>query len=122
MRRAAVAVVAVVVAGVVGSAVALVASRLIEFQTFGFWGAVYGALAFLAALGITLAGLGGGVQRRLGRLVLALSAGLLSAGTWFYISWGISPLTVEGAWMWPLAVGSAILAVVAMVSALRPER
>jgi peptidoglycan/LPS O-acetylase OafA/YrhL len=87
----------------------------------GPWGVVYGTFAFLAAFGVTLARLGGPLQRRLGYLVLAFAAGLLSAGAGFLIvAERVPPLTSSGAWLWPLAVCPAVVAVVAVAGALRP--
>jgi hypothetical protein len=117
-RAASRVLVAGLVGALVGGAVALVFGRISDGLIAGAWQVIHGTLAFLAAFGITLALLGGRVQRRAGYLMVALAAGLLSAGTWFIIIlWGIPLLNWSGAWLWPLAVCSAVAAVVA---ALRP--
>ena len=114
--------IAALVAALVGFAVALLSSRLIEFRVLGPWGAVYGTLAFIAAFGVALAGLGGSAQKRLGSVVVAVATGLLSGGAWLWIAgWRVPPFTVEGAWLWPLALCSGIVAVVAVVRAIRPR-
>jgi hypothetical protein len=120
-RAASRIVVAGLVGALVGGAVALVTGHYFDHRLVGSWGVVYGTFAFLAAFGVTLARLGGPLQRRLGYLVLALAAGLLSVGAGFFIvAERVPPLTSSGAWLWPLAICPAVVAVVAVVAALRP--
>ncbi len=113
----------VVLAAAAGAAVGLAvaigsSSVLMEADVVGPWGTVYGILAFLAAFGITLATLARGLQRRLGILAVGISSGLLSAGAWFFIiGWAVPPTTLEGAWIWPLALISSVAAVAAVVRA-----
>lgn len=109
---------ALVVAAVVAVLVALVTSRVLELQWLGPWGLVYGGVAFVAAFGLTLIVLASGL-RRLGWSSLAVAAMLLSIGSWSWIvGWGVPPTTLEGLWMWPFAVGTLLLAVVAIVRSL----
>jgi hypothetical protein len=120
-RAASRVVVAGLVGALVGGAVALVTGHYLDHRLVGPWGVFSGTLAFLAAFGVTLARLSGPLQRRLGYLVLALAPGLLSAGVWlFIVAERVPPLTSSGAWLWPLAVCPAVVAVVAVVAALRP--
>lgn len=94
-----------------------------ENQLIEPWGVVVGVITCLAATGISLVVVGKRVQRRVGYAVVALAGGLLATGTWWFIDgWGVPPWTLEGAWMWPLAVVSTVVAIVALIRALRPTR
>lgn len=99
----------------VGLVIALTAGAILDLDSppVGFWGVLYGSLGGVATLGIALAILGPGRPlRRAGRLVAAAGFAVLAAGvTWWALAWGVpSPLSPEGAWMWPAAVGSAAIA------------
>lgn len=114
----------VTVSGLIGlgvaSAVALIVSRVIEFQVLGPWGVLYGTLAFIASFGIAMAVSG---RRRLGWGAVAIAAGALAAGAWWWVvAWDIAPFTLEGAWLWPLAMVSTFAAMAALRQVLRRRR
>jgi hypothetical protein len=111
---------AVLVAAPVGLAVALGAGLILDMQLLGTWGILYGVLAFIAAFGLTLIAIGRRHQRRIGMVALALSAAAVSAGAWFFvIGWGISLVSLEGAWLWPLAILSTVVALASLFKATR---
>ena len=57
------------------------------------------------------------------RSMLALVLLLVgAAATWWNIMWGISPASLEGAWLWPLAVVPLSLGVVVWRSAINARR
>jgi hypothetical protein len=76
-----------------------------------FWGLVVGSLVALAAVkGLLALRLG----PRASAVALAMAATMLgllglAVGSWI-VGWGVSPFTLEGAWMYPLAFGAFILA------------
>ena len=113
--------VAGLVALVIGATTAVITGRIFEQQLVGAWGAVYGTLAFFATFGLTLAILGRRRQRRLGALLLCVAAALLSLGAWWFVSWGTDLFSLEGAWLWPLAIAATVVAVGAFARALRSD-
>ena len=72
----------------------------------GFWGLVFAVPAGLTASAVTLAVVGGGSRmRQAGLYALATVLGLFGAiAAWWNILWGVPPASLEGAWLWPLAV------------------
>lgn len=75
----------------------------------GFWGVFYGSFGGIATLGLLLlvTNRPRARARNLGRWMAASTFGLFgSAVLWWATWWGVSPLTLEGAWMYPLALTS----------------
>lgn len=109
-----------------GGVVAVVADEVFYptdvSASIGFWGWVDGSVVGLTTLGVLLAAFSGSVALRRGGaillcLVLALAAWVLF---WFIFAWGvIPPWSLEGMWMWPLAVGSATGTILALRWAVR---
>ena len=80
----------------------------------GFWGVVYGSFAAAVAFGIALWVFNRSFSRpaSIGRWIAALTLGLFGLVVVLWIAmWGVPPLSLEGAWMYPLAAVSLIAAV-----------
>lgn len=115
-----------VVAGVVGLAV-MAAVNIPVYNSgqwpdhgreiLGFWGALFGLGTSLLTFVISRKKLrrAGGAEadysqiertrNAVGLLISALVAGLFGlVVTWWNAMWGIPPLSLEGAWLWPLAI------------------
>lgn len=110
---------ALAAAVVVGGAVAFWAGTALDGSgvrfELGSWAVLWGTVAALVAYG-----LGGG--GRVGRFVLAVMTTVVAAGAWWWIVvWRVPLLTLEGAWLYPLA-GLATLAAAAAIRALRHRR
>ena len=73
--------------------------------TFGPWARLWGGVALLIGVGI-------GARGTFGDVLLALVTGLLAVGTWWVIVvYRAPPWTLEGAWLYPLAIVSTVVAV-----------
>lgn len=107
---------AVFVGLVCGLAVALVMGVVLDGVPLGGpWGSIYGTLAVLVGSGATLFFGRRSSYRTWGASVMAVGTGALGIGVWVYISaFRVSPVTVEGVWMWALAVISTVFALVTL--------
>lgn len=108
--------VAMTVALSMGSALAVVLS--VDIHLAPAWVVLHSVLAASTTFGLALAALG--VGRRLGWAVLVVVFGLLAAGTWsFVLGYSVPVTSLEGAWMWPLALGTSVGAVLAGRAAIQ---
>lgn len=117
------AVVGFVVAGLVGIPRLVGPASLVSFlsNAFTFWGLVFGTVAAVVTAGVTFAILNRRDRKvsRWGRIVAAVALAVLAAGTWWWIVMWSAPLfTLEGLWLYPLAIASTAAA----VTLLRPRR
>lgn len=104
----------------VGIGVGILSSYLTAFRPVAPWGVVNGTLAAVAAAGITAMLSSRGAGRRLGAASLGLAAGVVALGAWWTITaWSVRLMTLEGAWIWPLALVSTVVAIAAVRSAVR---
>ena len=84
-------------------------------NAFTFFGIFFGSFAAVGTFGLTL--MVGNRRRRglaqLGRALMILTFGVLGLLTWWYIAmWGFfSPFTLEGMWIYPLALIPSALAI-----------
>lgn len=108
-RRRAGSMTRLVIASVVGLAVAAAVGVTTQTVFRSWWGWIYGGLALAGSFGLTLAITGPG--RRIGSALIAVAASILAAGAWWVIIGYQVPLaTLEGAWLWPLAIASTLAA------------
>lgn len=103
------AVVGLVVAGLVGIPRLAGPWNVSSFvsNALTFWGLVFGTFAALATAGVTFALLTRRDRKtaRWGRIVAGVVLAVFAAGTWWWIvMWGFSPFTLEGLWIYPLAI------------------
>jgi hypothetical protein len=73
----------------------------------GFWGLLYGSFAGVVSFGIALWLSSRRFSRawKVGRLIAATALGVFGLGVASWIlMWGVSPFSLEGAWIFPLAV------------------
>lgn len=78
-----------------------------------FWGGIFGGFAGLATTGLVFALLARRDRRasRWGRYLAALVLAVLSfATTMWIVMWGFTPFTLEGMWIYPLAILPAVAA------------
>lgn len=106
---------ALAVAGVLGAVAVVWAGTVFDgagrFE-FGTWASLWGGVAALTGLGL---GAGG----RLGRAVLASAMGVVALATWTWIAlWRVPIMTLEGAWLYPLAAVATAVAVLAARSSV----
>ncbi len=112
---------AAVIAAIVGLTVDAVANGLL-YAPFdirwppnitGFWGVVYGSFAAVITFGLTLWRLGRGRKHaRAGRVIAVVALGLFGlAAAWWIVMWRVPLASLEGAWMYPLAVVPLIAAI-----------
>ena len=72
---------------------------------FGTWAALWGVVAFLL-------GAAAGARGTVGLVVLSLVTGLLATATWWFVVMFRAPVwSLEGAWLYPLAIASTVVAV-----------
>lgn len=92
-------------------------------DVFGWWGTVDGALAgvivFLVVVARGRAKWARSVARWLLVTVLAVVAGLT---LWWNIAWRVTPWTLEGMWLWPMAVAALAATAFAVRAALNARR
>ncbi|MDP9405224.1 MAG: hypothetical protein M3O86_01260 [Actinomycetota bacterium] len=103
---------AVLVGLVVGTAVNMVAYL---GRPVGFWGTVWGVMVAIVTFGAVLTfSRQGAAARARGRAVAAGGLALIGLGTfWWMIIIGMPrPWTLEGLWLWPLAVGTLVAAAI----------
>lgn len=110
-------------AGLVAVAAAVAAGYVFDGAgrpALGFWAAVWGLVTFLvgSALGLLMRA-ERPAPRRLAKGTLGLTLGAVAYGAlWFAIS-GRTPLvSPEGAWLWPLGIGSLVGALWALRGAI----
>lgn len=101
----------VVAAALAGTTAAMVAGYVFDGAgrpAVGFWAVVWGSATFLTVGALCLLlGADRSAVRRLAKGVLALTLGAISYGVlWWAISTGTPPASLEGAWLWPLGIGS----------------
>lgn len=90
-------------------------------NAFTFWGLLFGGFAAVVAAGLTFAILNRNRRRVafVGRAVAGVALAVFAAATISLIAtWGFSPFTLEGMWIYPLAIATTIGAIVL----LRPRR
>lgn len=83
-------------------------------NAFSFWGFVVGAFAAVITATVTFAVLSrdSANPSRWARRFAGATFLLLAAGTWLWIAgWRVSPFTLEGLWIYPLASASTASAV-----------
>ena len=93
-------------------------------EYFGFWGVLFGFFAGAFAFGIALALLRREVtphaddepsqiepgRKKVGLLIAAIVAGLFGLlVTSFNATWGVPLTSLEGAWLWPLAIAPLVI-------------
>jgi uncharacterized membrane protein YcjF (UPF0283 family) len=125
----------VVVSLIVGVVVGLVVASLVGIprltgpasiaalisNAFTFWGLVMGAFAGAVGMGLVFAVLNRRDRNtsRWGRRLAGATLALFAAGTISWIAtWGFSPFSLEGLWIYPLAIMTTIGSVIL----LRPRR
>lgn len=105
----------------VGGVAALVAGLMFEpFELIGTWGVVDGIVVGTIAFLVVLAR-GRGWLALLGRWLLVLALAFVSWWTMFFAI-GTSPVSLEGAWLWPLALSCVSALAVAVRWAWRSSR
>jgi hypothetical protein len=90
-------------------------------NAFTFWGLLLGAFAGVTATGLTfgILNLRDRKASRWGRVIAGVTLGVFAAATiWWIGMWGFSPFSLEGLWIYPLA----IVTTVGSVILLRPRR
>lgn len=91
----------------------------------GFWGHFYGSFAGVVSFGIALwlSSLRFSRIWMVGRLIAAATLGVfgLAVASWI-LMWGVPPLTLEGVWLFPLAVIPLVMAAALIRSLRRPSR
>jgi Kef-type K+ transport system membrane component KefB len=90
-------------------------------NAFSFWGILFGGFAAVISAGMTYALLNrrDRTRSRWGRIVAGLALALLAAATVLWIvAWGFSPFTLEGMWIYPVEVTTAV----GWFLLLRPQR
>lgn len=104
--------VAVGAALAVGIVVALASSAVFELDTramIGLWGVVHGLAVTFLTLGLILALGGRRTTKRVGLGILAATLCLISLGVALYaIAFEVPLLSLEGLWMWPTVLVSAL--------------
>lgn len=120
--------VGVVVAGFIGSVTRVSgAANIGEFISngFTFWGYVFGVPAALAVAGLVFAMLNRGERKayRVGSVFAGIVLTVFAAATFWWIAmWGFpSPFTLEGWWVYTLAVAAATAAFL-LLRRRQPER
>lgn len=118
-------IVALVVAGFVGIPQLVGPANIGSFiaNSFTFWGLLFGAFAGVATAGVTFAILNRADRKtsRWGRLAAGITLALLAAGTWWWIvMWRASLFTLEGLWMYPLALAATLSSFI-LVRRRRPD-
>lgn len=104
---------AVLVGLVVGVAVAAAVNSVPWWDPFRFWGLFFGSFAGVATFGLALHRHERGATTRIaiGRWIAALTllvfGGLVAS---WIVMWDLSPFTLEGAWIYPLALLPLIVA------------
>jgi hypothetical protein len=90
-------------------------------NAFTFWGVLFGTFAALVGAGLVFALLSRREPRpsKWGRRISGLALGLLAVATiWWILLWGFSPWTLEGLWIYSLAVAASA----GSFALLRPRR
>jgi hypothetical protein len=84
-------------------------------NALSLWGVVFGGFAAVVTSGVTFAVLTRKDKKksRWGRMVAGIALALFASGTILNIAmWGVPPFTLVGAWMYPLAIVTAVGAIV----------
>ena len=110
------AIAGLVVAGLIGVPRLVGPATLDSFvsNAFTFWGVLVGSFVAVATAGVIFAFLSRGDRKRSrwGRVVAGLALGGFAAGTILFIAtWAPSPFSLEGLWMYPLALTTTVGAV-----------
>ena len=94
----------------VGLAVAVAArSALLADSVLEFYPLSLGAVAGVVTAGLVLRAASPGRGRRVGALLAAGALWLVAVAVgWWVVVWRVPPWTLEGAWMWPTALGAGI--------------
>lgn len=119
----------VAIAAIAGAAAGLTVSTLIGIpflrgpaglaslleNAFTFWGIFFGSFTAAGTFGLALMVLNRRTRglARFGRALVILTLGVLGVLTWWWIAmWGFfSPFTLEGMWIYPLAMIPSALAI-----------
>lgn len=90
-------------------------------NAFTFWGIIFGVFAAALAGALTFALLNRRQRRasRAGRVIAGVVLAILAAATISWIAmWGVGPWTLEGVWIYALAISAALASFVL----IRPRR
>lgn len=91
------------------------------YNAFTFWGILFGAFAAVVSASLAFAILNRREPRtaRWGRIIAGVTLGVFAAATiqWI-VMWGFSPFSLEGLWIYPLAIVTTVGSIVL----LRPRR
>lgn len=117
------AVAGLIVAGLVGIPRLAGPANVAAFisNAFTFWGVVLGGFAAPVAAGLTFAILNRRDRKtsRWGRVVAGAALAVFAAATvWWIAMWGFSPFSLEGSWLYALAIVTGI----GSLLLLRPRR
>ena len=100
---------------------AMGATSSTAFEPFGFWGLFYGSFVTVITFGIALMVQGRKTGRgsRIGRAIAVAGLVIFGALVAMWIAaWGLTPLSLEGAWIYPLAAVPLVAAVLLVRSRL----
>lgn len=115
---------ALVIVTLIAVVVSLVAGYVLDGAgrpSLGFWALTWGTVTFLVLAGGLAIRSGGPAVRRIAWGLLALMFGVLTWGA-FVFAVGTPLLSLEGAWLWPLTLGSIAGAVLSVRGLLQRRR